>query len=611
MSILPLAVAIPLLMAALLAAFSKVIPRVLADILGIATATALALFGGFLAWQASYSGTIVYWFGNWHPRPGGIAVGIAFVADPLSAALAGFVGLLGTAALVFSWRYLESVGALFQSLMLVFLGAMAGFCLSGDLFTMFVFFELMGTAAFALTGYKIESDSLEGALNFAIINSLGAFLTLWGIALIYGRFGALNLAQLGRAVEGAGPPGGLVIIAFALIACGFLVKAAIVPFHFWLADAHAVAPTPVCLLFSGIMVELGLYGVARVYWTVFSQTTVSGLPALRLTLLWLGVVSALLGAVMCARQRHLKRLLAFSTISHSGIMLAGLVTPDSAQLGGVLLYLFSHGLVKGALFLCVGLLLHRLGSVDQMELRGRGRCMPWTGIMFAVGGLALAGLPPFGLYLGKGMMDERIQANHADWAVWALALASALTGAAVLRAAGWVFVGWGPKLPEETKSPTNQERPETRSGRHRLPGTMLSTAAALLAVALVLGSWSAPARWTQSAASQFLNISTYDAVVIVGHPTGPMPSVSPLRHSLYSALGPGLGTAFFAVVFAAWALCRDALPAAFNDGIKRFFHPPLSWLSRIHSGNVCDYAAWLSAGMAMLGILFVVALRRY
>ena len=552
---------------------------------------------------------LVYWFGGWHPRPGGIAVGIAFVADPMSSALVTFVGFLGTAAMVFSWRYIVSVGALFHALMLVFLGAMAGFCLSGDLFTMFVFFELMGTAAFGLTGYKIESDSLEGALNFAIINSLGAFFTLWGIVLLYGRFGALNLAQLGNAVTAAGTPDGVVIIAFALIACGFLVKAAIVPFHFWLADAHAVAPTPVCLLFSGIMVELGLYGVARVYWTVFAQATAPELPAFRFALLGCGLVTALVGGVMCLRQRHLKRLLAFSTISHAGIMLACLVSGDSEQAGGVLLYLLSHGLIKGALFLCAGILLHRLRSEDQFALQGQGRIMPWTGVMFALGGLGLAGLPPFGTYLGKEMMDQGISAAHENWAAGILALAAALTGGAVLRAAGFVFLGWGPEECEESQEPTNQERPETSTGTQRTPGSMLATVMTLLVLAIVMGLWPGLSRWTQAAASRFVDAATYHSAVIDGRPTGPV-LASSLEASTSGALISGVVTALLAIAIAAWGLFGHALPATLNTNLRRFLHPPLAWLSRLHSGNVCDYAAWLTVGMTALSILFAIALHR-
>ena len=125
-----------------------------------------------------------------------------------------------TAALVFSWRYFKEIGTLFTALMLVFLGAMAGFSLTGDLFNLFVFFELMSVAAYALTGYKIEEEqALEGALNFAITNSIGAFLVLIGIGLLYGRTGALNLAQIGQALA-SGPADGLVIVALALITGG-------------------------------------------------------------------------------------------------------------------------------------------------------------------------------------------------------------------------------------------------------------------------------------------------------------------------------------------------------------------------------------------------------
>src|SRR4029079_4599983 len=152
---------------------------------------------------------------------------------------------------------------------------------------------------------------LQGAINFAVTNTLGAYCVLIGIGLFYGRTGALNLAQIGQALAGH-KPDGLVGVAFALVACGFLVKGAIVPFHFWLADAHAVAPVPVCVLFSGVMVELGLFGVARVYWTAFGRALEPHAAAVTHMLIWLGVATALVGGVMCVAQRHLKRLLAFS-----------------------------------------------------------------------------------------------------------------------------------------------------------------------------------------------------------------------------------------------------------------------------------------------------------
>ncbi len=176
-----------------------------------------------------------------------------------------------TASMVFAWRYFTEIGTYFHVLMLTFLAGMTGFCLTGDVFDLFVWFELMGVSAYALTAYRPEERGpLQGALNFAITNSVGAYLSLSGIALVYARTGALNMAQISAFVS-SHPPDGLVVIGFLLVITGLLVKGAIVPFHFWLADAHAVAPTPVCVLFSGVMVELGLYGIARMYWSVFGD----------------------------------------------------------------------------------------------------------------------------------------------------------------------------------------------------------------------------------------------------------------------------------------------------------------------------------------------------
>ena len=211
-----------------------------------------------------------YWFGGFRPHHG-IAIGIDFEVGPLSAGLACLAAVLVTAGMVFSWRYFERVATYYHVLMLAFLAGMIGFCLTGDIFDMFVWFELMSVAAYALTAYRPEErGSIQGALNFAITNSIGAYLALSGIAVVYGRTGALNMAQIGQDLA-RHRPDGLVVVAFVLIVTGWLIKGAIVPFHFWLADAQAVAPTPVCVLFSGVMVELGLYGVARVYWSMFGQ----------------------------------------------------------------------------------------------------------------------------------------------------------------------------------------------------------------------------------------------------------------------------------------------------------------------------------------------------
>src|SRR5207237_464836 len=312
----------------------------------------------------------------------------------LSAGIAALAGALMTASFVFAWRYFDEVWTLFHVLMLVFLAAMNGFALSGDLFNMFVFFELMSVCAFALVGYAIEQRApLQGAINFAVTNTGGAMLLRFGIGLVYGRTGALNLAQIGRALDGK-PPDGLLVVAFALLLTGFLVKAGAVPFHFWLSDAYAAAPIPVCVLLSGVMSDLGLHAIARIYWPVYSGVFGADAGSLRAVLVGAGVLTALVGGTMAFFERDLKRLLAFVTISQVGVFLAGVGLLTARGLAGSTLMVLASGLVKGALFLAVGILVSRAGSDDELRLRGIGRRqrLPSAAACFFAGGLLVAGL---------------------------------------------------------------------------------------------------------------------------------------------------------------------------------------------------------------------------
>ena len=232
-------------------------------------------------------------------------------------------------------------------------------------------------------------------------------LILFGIALLYGRTGALNLAQAGEALA-AGPADGLVICSFVLICAGFFVKAAIVPFHFWLGDAYAVAPTPACVVFSGVMSDLGIYAVARIYWTVFEGPLAAHADALRAILIGAGCITALVGGVMCLAQSHLKRLLAFVTISQIGIVLigVGLLTPTG--LAGAALLRAADGLLRAGLFILFGAVLHRIGEIHERQpVRSRAE-LPWpVAALLVAGALGLAALPPLGAYRGQGAARPR------------------------------------------------------------------------------------------------------------------------------------------------------------------------------------------------------------
>ena len=442
----PLAVAGPFLLAALLAArLPFPFQRRHAELVAAAGALLVGVLCLLLLREALDSeGPVVSRIGGWEPRPGGVVVGINLAFDPLGAALALLAAVLVGTALVFAWRFFDAVGPTFHALILVFLGALSGFALTGDLFNMFVFFELMSVSAYALTAYRIErAASLQGALTFAVTNSVGAVMILFGIALLYGRTGALNLAQVGEALAQK-PSDGLVVAAFALITGGFLVKAAIVPFHFWLADAYAVAPTPAAIVFTGVMSDLGIYAVARIYLTVFQAPLEPHVDGLRAVLVGFAVVTALVGAVMALAQDHLKRLLAFVTISQIGLGLIGigLLTPEGGA--GAALLILADGLLRAGLFVCLGALLHRCGSVYQSRLHGRGRVLPRAfPIFFAAGTLGLA-LPPLGAFPGKALVEEAAAEVGYGWVSVVFVLATLLTTAALLRAGARVFFGWGP-----------------------------------------------------------------------------------------------------------------------------------------------------------------------
>lgn len=594
----PLLVAVPLAAGSVLAGLGRWLPRRAVDLAAIGTALASVALSAWLLVLTRHA-TTVTWVGGWVPRHN-TSVGIVLVVDRLGAGLALLVAVLVTAALVYSWRYFADVEALFQALVLFFLAGMTGFAISGDLFDMFVFFELMGAVAYALTGYKVEEpQSVQGALNFGVINSLGAYCSLTGIGLLYARTGELGLAQIGRHLAGhrADP---LVITAFVLVCTGFLVKAAMVPFHFWLADAHAVAPTPVCVLFSGVMVELGVYAIARVYWVVFSATVPA--PAFRRTFIVLGAVTALAGAFMCVAQHHLKRLLAYSTISHVGMFLLGVAVLDPDGLAGTAVYVAGHAGVKATLFLGTGVLLNRYETVEEAELHGVGwRRTPILAGMWMVGGLALAGLPPFGTFLGKALIEDSLHHQGIGWAVAVCVLASALTGSAVLRVGLRVFWGIGRPVSVEAELVAHREDPETTARLRDIPVTMLGPIFVLLVGALLVGTLSTVHQGVAGAAGQFVDRVSYlraalSGAVVTPHP---VPAVTGWTTRGVAAAVASVGLAVLLAVVTV-VTGRVPGPAARVAGRVR---PAVLALRRLHSGHVGDYVAWLATGVVLLASL--------
>jgi multicomponent Na+:H+ antiporter subunit D len=307
-------------------------------------------------------------------------------------------------------------------------------------------------------------------------------------------------------------------------------------------------------------------------------------------------------------QRHVKRLLAFSTISHVGIFVTALALLTHQALAGLALYIVGHGLTKGALFMCAGVLLHRFATIDEYDLHGRGRELPFVGVLFALGALLLAAVPPFTAFAGKSLIEVAASERGYGWLIAVFVLVSALTGGAVLRVAGRVFLGWGPpEGPDPNQARAARERVDEELGpRDRTPATMVAVPAVLLLGAAVVGLVPGVVPGVERIAARFTDHAAYPVWVLgTGHVSWPQVASS---HTdaidvLYAllALGGALGTAALGLF---GAPLRASLPSAVGGPART----ALLGLRQLHSGEIGDYIAWWTAGASVLGGVCLLAL---
>jgi len=311
--------------------------------------------------------------------------------------------LLGLAAAVYSTRYREREGgdAEYYSLLLLMVAGMVGVGFSGDLLTLFVFWELMSVASYVLVAFESEAaEPVEAGLKYTIMSAAGNIALLVGMALLYGLTGTLNMAHIAQVFQAGAARAAEDIwqaVALTLVLIGFGTKAAIVPFHTWLPDAHPAAPSPISAMLSGGLIKAGAYGLIRICTSIFLPLSGAWQPVLLL----LALLTMSTGNILALVQQDLKRLLAFSSIAQIGYIVFGLATGTVDGLTGSLFHVLNHALAKGLLFLCAGAFLYATGTRKIRDLSGMARQNPGLGGIFTLGMLAIAGLPGLNVFMSE------------------------------------------------------------------------------------------------------------------------------------------------------------------------------------------------------------------
>ncbi|HMA52880.1 MAG TPA: NADH-quinone oxidoreductase subunit M [Acidobacteriota bacterium] len=412
-------VVLPLIVAGILPLVGKVSRRVLPDLLANATLLVLLVYAA-VSGRALIAGGPVLQQLSWL----GEAVNLRLALDGFSLFMLLAIALVGLAASLFSIDYMEHYGAKanYYALYLVMIAGMNGLVLATDLFSVYVFLEVAAIASYALVAYGLTHDGLEAAFKYLMLSVVGSAFIVAGIAVIFGMTGGLDFAAVAAGLQElkAGP---VLAIASAFFLLGFGLKAALVPFHAWLPDAHPSAPAPISAVLSGLLIKVsGVYALTRVFLNVFGLT-----PALSTVLMWLGVLSMVVAAFLALGQKDMKRMLAYSSISQVGYVVLGIGIGTPLGIAGGLFHLFNHALAKGLLFLTSGSVQQATGTRDLDEMGGLAKRMPVTAATNLIGALSISGVPPLNGFWSKLIIIVAlVQAGHPVFAVIAV-LASVLT----------------------------------------------------------------------------------------------------------------------------------------------------------------------------------------
>lgn len=431
---------LPILIPAVTAAFSLVLwrYRFVQRLLGLAGAASLLAAGLVLLWTVEREGILVHHLGNW-PAP----FGIVLVADLFSAIMVVMAGLMGLAVAIYSLADIDIEREFFgyYPFFQILLMGVCGCFLTGDLFNLYVWFEVMLMASFILLALGGERAQLEGAIKYVTLNLVGSTFFLSALGILYGLAGTLNMADLARHLPELIRPG-LVSTLAMLFLGAFGIKAALFPFFFWLPASYHTPPVAVSAIFAGLLTKVGVYSLIRVFTLLFVQD-VGYTHGLILLIAVLTMVTGVLGAVA---QNDFRRVLSFHIISQVGYMVLGLGLFTPLALGGSIFYIVHHIIVKTNLFLVSGVVLKLRGTLELDGLGGLYRSAPGLSALFLIPALSLAGLPPLsGFWAKLFLVWAALKTEHYLVAATALAV-GLLTLFSMTKIWGKVF--WGERADE-------------------------------------------------------------------------------------------------------------------------------------------------------------------
>ena len=444
--------------------------------------------------------------GNW-AAPFGITV----VADPLSALLALMTALIGLGVVIYALGDLdgerETTG--FHPLLHALLAGVGGAFVTGDIFNMYVWFEVMVIASFGLIALGGERTQVDGAVKYVVLNLVATTVLLMAIGLLYGITGTLNMADLAQVVP-EHPDQGLLMAVAALFLVAFGMKAAVFPLYFWLPASYHTPRAAISAVFAALLTKVGVYAMIRVFTLIFTEGQAFTYGAILLV----GAVTMIVGVLGAVAQNDLRRVLSFNLVSGIGFILVGVGLGTALGLAGALYYTVHHIVVMSALFMGAGL-VQRLGGAEGLDrLGGFYVKEPWIAVMFFFVAMSLAGVPPLSGFWPKVIVVQASLTNGA----YPVAAAALVTGFLTLysMAKVWCLAFWRDRADATPASlsaaAAPNDVPGVSQGQRRL---LIIPFAALTIATLVIGLWAQPLlAFSQRAAAQLISPEAYITTVL-------------------------------------------------------------------------------------------------